>query len=65
MVSNCIARRDFSTLQGLVTNDVLQQIESSVSNLSDDEIKNMGFTNEDMYFNFPVQLDIINDEKRK
>lgn len=65
MVSNCIARRDFSTLQGLVTNDVLQQVESIVSNLSDDEIKNMGFTNEDMYFNFPVQLDIINDAKRK
>lgn len=65
VVSNCIASRDFTTLQGLVTNDVLQQVESIVSNLSDEEIKNMGFVDEDMYFNFPFELEIINDAKCK
>lgn len=65
VVSNCIAKRDFSTLQGLVTNDVLEQVKSIVSNLGDEEIKFMGFDDDDMYLFLPVQLDIINDTKRK
>jgi len=65
VVSNCIARRDFSTLQGLVTNDVLKQVKSIVSNLSDKEIKDMAFSDEDIYLSLPCQLDVINDAKCK
>lgn len=65
VVSNCIAKQDFSTLQGLVTNDVLEQVKSIVSDLGEQEIKDMAFDADDMYFFLPVQLDIINDEKRK
>jgi len=64
-VSNCIAKRDFSTLQGLVTNDVLEQVKSIVSNLSDKEIKDMAFSDEDIYLFLPCQLDVVNDAKRK
>lgn len=63
VVSNCISRQDFATLQGLVTNDVLEQVKSIVSGLSDNEIKDMAFSNDDMYLFLPVQLDIINDTK--
>ncbi|XP_026805325.1 uncharacterized protein LOC113548577 [Rhopalosiphum maidis] len=65
VVSNCISKRDFSTLQGLVTNDVLEQVKSIISDLSDNEIKDMAFDNDDMYLFLPVQLDIINDSKFK
>lgn len=65
VVSNCIAKGDFSTLQGLVTNDVLEQVKSIVSNLSDKEIKDMAFNDEDIYLFLPVQLDVINDAKCK
>lgn len=64
-MSNCIAKQDFSTLEGLVTNNVLEQVKSIVSNLNDNEIKDMAFDDNDMYFFLPVQLDIINDAKRK
>jgi len=64
VVSNCIAKRDFSTLQNLVTNDVLEQVKSIVSNLSDKEIKDMAFNDEDIYLFLPVQLDVINNVKR-
>jgi hypothetical protein len=63
VVSKCIAKQDFSTLQGLVTNDVLQQVKSIVSNLNEEELQNMGFDNDDIYLFLPVQLDIINDTK--
>ncbi|XP_060876805.1 uncharacterized protein LOC132949761 [Metopolophium dirhodum] len=65
VVSNCISKRDFTTLQGLVTNDVLEQVKLIVSDLSDNEIKDMAFDNDDMYLFLPVQLDIINDTKLK
>ncbi|NP_001233016.1 uncharacterized protein LOC100162938 [Acyrthosiphon pisum] len=65
VVSNCISKRDFTTLQGLVTNDVLEQVKSIVSDLNDNEIKDMAFDNDDMYLFLPVQLDIINDTKLK
>jgi len=65
VVSNCISKRDFTTLQGLVTNDVLEQVKLIVSDLSDNEIKDMAFDNDDMYLFLPVQLDIINDTKRE
>lgn len=65
VVSNCISKRDFSTLQGLVTNDVLEQVKLIVSDLNDSEIKDMAFNNDDMYLFLPVQLDIINDTKLK
>lgn len=64
-MSNCIAKQDFSTLEGLVTNNVLEQVKSIVSSLSSEEIKDMAFDIDDMYFFLPVQLDIINDAKRK
>lgn len=63
VVSKCIANQDFTTLQGLVTIDVLEQIKSIVSNLNEEEVKNMGFADDDMYLFLPVQLDIINDTK--
>lgn len=65
VVSKCIANQDFSTLEGLVTNDVLEQVKSIVSNLNEEELKNMGFDNDDLYLFLPVQLDIINDTKSK
>lgn len=65
VVSSCIAKRDFSTLQGLVSSDVLEQIESIVSNLGDEEIKDMAFDEDDMYLYLPVQLDIFNDAECK
>lgn len=65
VVSNCIAKRDFSNLDGLVTSDVLEQIKSIVSNINDEEIKNMKFSDDDIYLFLPVQLDIINDSKSK
>lgn len=65
VVSNCIAKRDFSNLEGLVTNDVLEQVKSILSNLNDEEIKDMGFNDDDIYLFLPVQLDIINDSKCK
>lgn len=64
-MSSCIAKRDFSNLQGLVTNDVLEQVKSIVLNLGDEEIKDMAFNNDDIYLYLPVQLDIINDSKCK
>lgn len=63
VVSKCIANQDFSTLQGLVTNDVLEQVKSIVSNLNEEEVKSMGFDNDDLYLYLPIQLDIINDVK--
>lgn len=65
VVSRCIAKQDFSTLQGLVTSDVLEQIESIVLNLGDEEIKDMAFDEDDMYLYLPVQLDIFNDAECK
>ncbi|VVC43340.1 Hypothetical protein CINCED_3A017464 [Cinara cedri] len=63
VVSNYIAKRDFSSLEGLVTGDVLEQVKSIVSKLNDEEIKDLGFNNDDIYLFLPVQLDIINDIK--
>lgn len=44
---------------------MLEQVKSIVSNLGDNEIKDMAFENNDMYLYVPVQLDIINDAKCK
>ncbi|XP_050525244.1 uncharacterized protein LOC126896479 [Daktulosphaira vitifoliae] len=65
VVSRSIARRDFETLEGLVTSDVLEQVKSIVSNLNDDEIRDMAFKSEDMYFYFPYQVDIVTNEQLK
>lgn len=65
VVSNCIAKRDFSSLQGLVTDTVLEQVKTIVSNLGDEEVKEMGFKSEDIYFLFPYQVEVVEDPKRK
>lgn len=65
VVSKCIANREFSNLEGLVTSDVLEQVKSIVSNIKDEELKDLEFNDEDIYLFLPVQLDIINDKKCK
>ncbi|XP_050422273.1 uncharacterized protein LOC126834414 [Adelges cooleyi] len=65
VVSHSIAQRDFDSLEGLVTKDVLEQVKSIVSNLNDDEIKDMAFDAQDMYFYFPYQVEVVNDKNIK
>ncbi|KAF5302000.1 hypothetical protein FQA39_LY19070 [Lamprigera yunnana] len=63
VVSNKLSDGDLKSLEGLVSNDVLVDLQKSMSLMSLPQRQQLAINTEDIYFSFPYQVGIIfNDE---
>ncbi|XP_018333612.2 m-AAA protease-interacting protein 1, mitochondrial [Agrilus planipennis] len=59
IVSSKLAEGDYTSLKGLVTNDVLTNLQKSISTMSLAQREELSIKSDDIYFSFPYQIGII------
>lgn len=62
LVSNIIYDGRIKNLVGLVTDDVIEEVQTSLSKMSLEQRNNFLFTMDDIYLSFPYQIDVIKDK---
>ncbi|CAG9862035.1 unnamed protein product [Phyllotreta striolata] len=66
VVSRRVAEGDVKSLDGLVTNDVISNVQQAISMMSLSQREEIAIESDDIYFSFPYQVGIIfNEEEGK
>nr|CAD7587247.1 unnamed protein product [Timema genevievae] len=67
VVSGYLSNGNYEALQGLVTNETLQEVKSNIAEFSMQQRLELALSKEDIYFSFPYQIGVMfndNDQQR-
>nr|CAD7265688.1 unnamed protein product [Timema shepardi] len=67
VVSGYLSNGNYEALQGLVTDETLQEVKSNIAEFSMQQRLELALSKEDIYFSFPYQIGVMfndNDQQR-